>query len=114
MFHSSTLNNRINKIHKQVLRLVYQNNFVFYLQDRCNSVTIHERNSGILETEIFKVRKGLVPDIIKEVFGIREPFNNLQSEANHFKRENIRSTHYDIQLVRYLIFRLKNMRLNTQ
>ena len=34
-----------------------------------------------------------------EVFEIKEPNYNLRSEASHFKRENVKSTHYGIQFV---------------
>ena len=37
-----------------------------------------------------------------EVFEIKEPHYNLRSEASHFKRENVKSTHYRIQSVRHL------------
>ena len=33
---------------------------------------------------------------MKDVFWIAEPFDNVRSESNHFKWENIRTTHYDI------------------
>ena len=37
-----------------------------------------------------------------EIFEIKEPHYNLRSEASHFKRENVKSTHYGIQSVRHL------------
>ena len=37
-----------------------------------------------------------------EVFEIKEPHYNLRSEASHFKRENVKSTHYGIQSVQHL------------
>ena len=37
-----------------------------------------------------------------EVFEIKEPHYNLHSKASHFKRENVKSTHYGIQSVRHL------------
>ena len=37
-----------------------------------------------------------------EVFEIKEPHYNLRSEASHFKRENVKSTHYGIQSMRHL------------
>ena len=40
--------------------------------------------------------------MMKEAFEIKEPHDNLRSEASHFKRENIKSTHYAIQSVRHL------------
>ena len=35
-----------------------------------------------------------------EVFEIKEPNYNLRSEASHFKRENVKSTHYGTQNIR--------------
>ena len=32
-----------------------------------------------------------------EVFEIKEPRYNLRSNASHFKRENVKSTHYGIR-----------------
>ena len=67
-----------------------------------NSVTIHQRNLQILATEIFKVKNSLAPEIMTEVFEIKEPHYNLRSEASHFRTGNIKSTHYGIQSVRHL------------
>ena len=46
MFHSRTLNNRINKLHERALRLVYKDpNLTFeQLLEKDNSFTIHHRN----------------------------------------------------------------------
>ena len=59
-----------------------------------NSVTINQRNLQILATEIFKVKNSLAPEIITDVFEIKEPHYNLRSETSHFKRENVKCTHY--------------------
>ena len=37
-----------------------------------------------------------------EAFKIQEPHYNLRFEASHFKRENVKSTHYGIQSVQHL------------
>ena len=62
MFHK--LNNRINKIHKRALKLVYKDNKLSFndLLELDNSVTIHQRNLQILATEIFKVKNSLAPE----------------------------------------------------
>ena len=46
MFHSRTINNRINKLHERALRLVYKDDqYTFQqLSDKDNTVTIHHRN----------------------------------------------------------------------
>ena len=49
MFHIRNLNNKINRIHEQALRLVYQNNLRFSeLLDLDNSVTVPEKICKIL------------------------------------------------------------------
>ena len=58
MFHSRNLNNKINRMHEQALRLVYQNYLSFSeLLDLDNSVTVHQKNLQVLVTEIYKVKK---------------------------------------------------------
>ena len=70
MFHSRKHNNRINTIQERALRLVYKDkisNFQKLLEIN-NSVTIHERNSQILVTEIFKIKQNLSPEIMNSIF----------------------------------------------
>ena len=104
MFHNRALNNRINKIHERALRLVYQNKNLSFseLLELDSAVTIHERNLQVLVTEIFKVKNNLSPEIMKQVFDFQEPYYNLRSETSQFRRENIKTTHYGIQSVKFL------------
>ena len=104
MFHNRVLNNRINKIHERALRLVYQNKNLSFseLLELDNAVTIHQRNLQVLATEIFKVKNNLSPEIMKQVFDFQEPYYNLRSETSQFRRENIKTTHYGIQSVKFL------------
>ena len=39
---------------------------------------------------------------MREVLEIKELHYNLRSEVSHFKRDNVKSTHYGIQSVRNL------------
>ena len=104
MFHSRQLHNRINKIQERAVRIVYKDNKPTFddVLKLDNSVTIHQQNLQKLATEIFKVKNSLVPKIMTEVFEIEEPHYNLRFEANYFKTENVKSTHYGIQSVRHL------------
>ena len=101
VFHSRQLNNRLSKIQERALRLVYKDNKLTLddLLKLDNSVTIHQRKPQILATKIFKRKSSLVPEIMTEVFEMKEPHYNLRSEASHFKRENVKSTHHGIQSV---------------
>ena len=76
MFHNRTLNNKINRIHEQALRIVYSDktsNFTGLLQ-KDNAVTVHQRNLQVLATEIYIVNRSLAPQLVKELF----PLNIMQ------------------------------------
>ena len=65
------MNNRINKIYKKALRLVYKDETNLSLDDFLQmdkSVSIHQRNLQIIATEIYKVRDNLGPEIMKDIF----------------------------------------------
>ena len=103
MFHNRALNNRINRIHERALRLVYQNKNLFFgeLLERENCVTIHHRNLQVLVTEILKVKNNLSPEIMTQVFDFQETYYN-RSETSQFRRENIKTTHYGIQSIKFI------------
>ena len=76
MFH---INNKINRIHEQALRLVYQNNLsLSELLDLDNSVTVYQKNLQVLVTEIYKVKNGIAPEIMKDIFEPQNPWYNLR------------------------------------
>ena len=103
MFHSRNVNSKINRTHEQALRLVYQNNMSFpELLDLHNSLTVHQNKLQILVTEIYKVKNGKAPEIMKDIFELQNPSYNLRSSCSQFRRENIKTVHYGLQSVRYL------------
>ena len=57
MFHSRTINNRINALHEKALRLVYNDSTLSFenLLSLDDSFTIHHRNLQKLATEMFKI-----------------------------------------------------------
>ena len=73
MFDSRKLNNRMNHINERALGLVhkdYTNSFhELLLKD--NSYRIHHGNLQKLAIEIFKVKLGLAPEIMKIVFSFQ-------------------------------------------
>ena len=68
MFHSRKLNHHINSVTYQD----YKSTFLQLLQND-NSAIIHQRNLRVLATEIFKAKNDLSTEIMKEVFGLKEP-----------------------------------------
>ena len=103
MFHSRNFNNKINRIHEGALKLVYQNNLSFSeLLDLDNSITVHQKNLQVFVTEIYKVKSGIAPDKMEDIFELQNPSYNLRSSCNQFRRENIKTVQYGLQSVRYL------------
>ena len=73
MFHSRSLNNKINRFHKPCLRIIYNgkhSNFEELLV-KDNSVSIHHNNIYIA-IEIYKVANGICPEIMNDIFKLRE------------------------------------------
>ena len=58
MFHSRTLNNRINDLHFRVLRLIYKDDSFSFneLLKKDGSVRIHHRNVQKLGIELYKAK----------------------------------------------------------
>ena len=58
MFHSRSLNNKINRIHERALRITYNDKSSNFqeLLDKDNSVTIHHRNIRTLAIKTYKLK----------------------------------------------------------
>ena len=67
MCHGRGLMNRINNIHERALKIVYQDKKSSFeiLLKRDKFTSIHMKNLQYLATELFKVKNGLSPEIIK-------------------------------------------------
>ena len=99
MFCSRTLNDKINHIHKRALRLVYSDYTSSFdeLLKKDNAVTIHHRNIQLLAVEMFKVLKGVGPEIMRSLFDIDY---NTRSEKS-FLRPNVNSKYNGENSLRY-------------
>ena len=80
MFHSRSLNNKINPTHERALRITYNDKSSSFqdLLKKDNSFSIHHRNIRTLATEILKFLQGLSPPILNEVFAERNFTYNLR------------------------------------
>ena len=99
MFCSRTMNNKINCIHKRALRLVYLDYVSSFeeLLKKDKSVTIHQRNIQLLAIEMFKVVKGLGPEITKSLFH----FDKDTRSERSFLRPNVNSVNNGKNSIRY-------------
>ena len=103
MNHSRKLNNRISRIHERALRVAYNDNVSSFqeLLLKDNSVTIHNRNLQFLVTEMFKVKLGISPVILNNVFESRDCSYNLRN-ITQFKSQCVKSVHYGTESLSFL------------
>ena len=68
MFHSRTLNNKINRLHERCLCIIYNDNTSSFtdLLEKDNSVSVHHRNVQVLATELYKFVNGLSRKLVSD------------------------------------------------
>ena len=102
MFHSRTLNNKINRLHERALRIVYRNDALTFkeLLELDNSVTIHKRNLQRLATEMFKVKKQLCPEPIQKLFPLQTASYDFRNKRQ-WEVANVKTVSYGTETIRY-------------
>ena len=73
-------NNKINRLHKRCLRIIYNDkqSSINALLDQGDSISIYARNITFLAKELFKVSKNLAPPRMHEIFKLKgNPHYNL-------------------------------------
>ena len=102
MFHSRTLNNRINKIHERALRIIYNDEQSSFngLLIKDGAITIHQRNIQALAIEMFKVINGMPPEIMNKVFPLKEALNYCSRFP--FKSRNVRTVAYGTETLNFM------------
>ena len=98
---------RINKIHERSLRLIlndYESSFDSLLST-LNEKTIHQRCINVLLTNVYKYLNGYSPDLMNEVFYLRQNHYNLRN-FNVFATDNPRNKY----LLNSSIYRANQLR----
>ena len=74
MFHSRHINERMNKFHERVLRVVYDDHDSTFeeLLEKDKSFTIHNRDLQKLALLMFKVKHNLYPKPIQDIFKMKK------------------------------------------
>ena len=83
MYHSRLMNNKSNQLHEKCLRVVYSDKSSSFkeLLDKDGSITIHKRNLQVLATEMFKVYRNFLPNVVAEMFHTRRNNYNLRHSS---------------------------------
>ena len=102
MFHSRSLNNKINYLHERALRITYGDRSSSFenLLKKDNSVFIHHRNIQALATEMFKVKNNIAPEIMKKLFAPKVSSYDRRN-IDLFKRR-VKSVWHSTESVSYL------------
>ena len=68
IFHSRTLNNKINRLHERCLHIIYNDNTYYFtdLLEIDNSVSVHHRNIQVFATVLYKFVNGLSPKFLSD------------------------------------------------
>ena len=110
MFHNRNINTRINNLHFRALRMVYREETSTFeeLLERDGSVTIHQRNLQFLAIEMFKVKKGLAPIFMNEIFpknknkGAENVSSNTRANAIFYNSSNPKTVNCGLDTLRCL------------
>ena len=104
MFHSRTMNNKINSINELDPRLVYSDHSSNFdeLLKKDESFSIHDSNVQTLATEIYKFFHGLSPSLMKNISQVNtnNPYS-LRSRHELYCR-NPKTVKYGAETISYL------------
>ena len=90
------MEHRINRIHERTVRLIYPNQHQLTfkeLLEKNKTVSICQRNSQTLATEIYKAKNKIIPEIVNSLFEFTNKNYNLRN-ASIFKRNKYFTVHY--------------------
>ena len=102
MFHSRTVNNKINKLHERALRLVYKNVDSSFqeLLNIDNSKTVHQKNLQRLAIEMYKVKNNIAPLPMQELFIENSDHHSLRSKR-FWNVPRVRTTAFGTETIRF-------------
>ena len=101
MFHTKQLNNRINNLHEKGLRVTYQDRNLSFseLLNLDKSISIHYRNIKYLLREIYRVKMGLSPPTMNNIFRLNENSSYKLRCGVKMNKRNIRASKFGFETV---------------
>ena len=103
MFYNRTKNNKINRIHERCLRLIYndKNPLLRVSYIKISIISIHHQNLRSLAIEMHKVHRGISPELLNDLFLLREAdLYNLRNRSQ-FIIPNVKTENHGFQSLRY-------------
>ena len=112
MYHSRTVNSKINKLHERCLGIMYNDKKWSFnkLLETDKSVPIHIKNLQVLATEMLKVCRDISCHIVRQSFHLRNNDPNLW-QFSQFNLSNVRSVFSGTESISFLGSRVWNIDL---
>ena len=103
MLHSKQAKDKINRVHKNLLRLLYNDSESSFQQllAKDNTFTIHETNTQKLMIEMYKARNNIGPSLLKNIFKHSGYTGPKLRNAKYFSKPNIRTQKYGEKSLEY-------------
>ena len=104
MFHSRSLNHKMNRLHERCLCVIDNDGHSSYdeLLNLENPVSIPHRDLQILATEMFRVYTESATDILNEVFPLKPPSSYNLRNQQEFTVKPIKTVHYELNALAHL------------
>ena len=95
--HSRVLNNKINRLHERCLRIIHNDKTSTFKEflEKDNSVSIHYTNIQAPAIEMYKIANGMAPEIMNEIFQLREKSHYNLHYTTEFIIQPIHSVYHD-------------------
>ena len=93
---------RINSTHERCLRLIQQNYTSYFevLLEISNEKPVHQKCIELFMIEVYKYLNGLSPDVMSEIFKLRENTCNLRN-LRIFESQNPRAKMFGLDSIAY-------------
>ena len=109
MFVDRNLNSKINALHFRALRMVYRDNISSFedLLVKDKSLKVHHRNIHFLAIEMFKVKLGIAPSFMEDIFEKRvlpsnSVVNGLRHQSEFYNSHNPKTVYYGTETLKSL------------
>ena len=111
MFHSKTLNSKINQLDEKALRTAYEDYKPKFdeLFETNGSFSIHYRNIQTFAIEIFKFLNGLSPKIMNKVFQFKSPAPYCLSDENELHSRDPRIVAYGTKAISFMAPKIQSI-----